>query len=61
MQAVTLTDQGQVRAYNEDSTNAVQNSLGEYLVVVADGMGGHQAGDIASALAVESLLAKLGR
>ncbi len=55
MQAVTLTDQGQVRAYNEDSTNAVQNSLGEYLVVVADGMGGHQAGDIASALAVESL------
>ncbi|TKD71705.1 Stp1/IreP family PP2C-type Ser/Thr phosphatase [Pseudalkalibacillus hwajinpoensis] len=55
MQAVTLTDQGQVRAYNEDSTNAVQNSLGEYLVVVADGMGGHQAGDVASALAVESL------
>ncbi|WP_347550394.1 Stp1/IreP family PP2C-type Ser/Thr phosphatase [Pseudalkalibacillus hwajinpoensis] len=55
MQAVTLTDRGQVRAYNEDSTNAVQNSLGEYLVIVADGMGGHQAGDIASSLAVESM------
>ncbi|MCA0988025.1 Stp1/IreP family PP2C-type Ser/Thr phosphatase [Guptibacillus algicola] len=55
MQAVTLTDRGQVRAYNEDSTNAIQNNLGEYLVIVADGMGGHRAGDIASSMAVECL------
>ncbi len=55
MQAIALTDQGQVRAYNEDSTKVVHNSLNEYLVIVADGMGGHQAGDVASALAVESM------
>ncbi|WP_270181825.1 Stp1/IreP family PP2C-type Ser/Thr phosphatase [Alkalihalobacillus sp. CinArs1] len=55
MQAVTLTDRGQVRAYNEDSTSAIQNNLGEYLVIVADGMGGHKAGDIASSMAVECL------
>lgn len=56
MQAVTLTDRGQVRVYNEDSTNAIQNNLGEYLVIVADGMGGHRAGDIASSMAVDCLL-----
>ncbi|MGF9916367.1 Stp1/IreP family PP2C-type Ser/Thr phosphatase [Paenibacillus ehimensis] len=47
------SDIGRVRAVNEDRA-AVQEGLnGWTLAIVADGMGGHQAGDIASQMAVE--------
>ncbi len=49
------TDPGKVRSHNEDSVNIVENLSGEYLVVVADGMGGHKAGEVASSLAVNEL------
>lgn len=49
------TDPGKVRSHNEDSVNIVENSNGEYLIVVADGMGGHKAGEVASSLAVNEL------
>lgn len=47
-----LTDVGRKRQSNEDSFTIAGN-LG--LFVVADGMGGHAAGEVASRLAVESI------
>jgi PPM family protein phosphatase len=49
------TDPGKVRSHNEDSVTIVKNLNGEYLLVVADGMGGHKAGEVASSLAVNEL------
>ena len=55
MNAFYQTDPGKVRSHNEDSVTIAQNESGEYLVVVADGMGGHRAGEVASSLAVNEL------
>src|SRR5574344_1332536 len=49
------TDPGKVRSHTEDSLTIVKNLTGEYLLVVADGMGGHKAGEIASSLVVSEL------
>ena len=55
MKAYYQTDPGKVRSHNVDSVSIVENESGEYLVVVADGMGGHKAGEVASSLAVNEL------
>lgn len=47
------------RDYQEDSVLAQHLSDGRTLVAVADGMGGHAAGEVASALALETLLSSL--
>jgi serine/threonine protein phosphatase PrpC len=47
------SDKGRVREINEDAV-AEAPELG--LVVLADGMGGHNAGEVASALAVNTIL-----
>jgi PPM family protein phosphatase len=49
-----VTDVGRVRGHNEDAF-LVDDELG--LIAVADGMGGHQAGEVASATALEALRA----
>ena len=53
---VGLTDIGQRRSRNEDSLE-IRSELG--IAVVADGMGGHPHGDLASSLATETVTAKL--
>lgn len=47
-----LTDPGKVRDHNEDSVTIVKNENGEILLAVADGMGGHKGGEIASSIAI---------
>lgn len=55
MKSFYLTDPGIVRSHNEDSVTIVKNMLGEHMMIVADGMGGHRAGEIASGIAVDHL------
>jgi len=56
VKAAGLTDQGKVRSNNEDAV-LVDESRG--LLIVADGMGGHQAGEVASDMAITSVNAGL--
>ena len=53
-----LTDTGQLRANNEDSI-AFDPMLG--FVILADGMGGYNGGEVASGMAVALLQASFGR
>ena len=59
----TRTDTGRVRTVNQDSIGTwkdlpgtVQTATSGYLFAVADGVGGNEGGEIASALAIETLL-----
>src|SRR5699024_6979843 len=47
-----MTDRGKVRTVNEDAGGIFYNKSNQLLTIVADGMGGHQAGEVASQLAV---------
>jgi serine/threonine protein phosphatase PrpC len=51
--AASRTDVGRVRPSNEDAFLVADDA---HLVAVADGMGGHQAGEVASATAITALL-----
>jgi len=49
------TDIGKVRQHNEDQAMAVVNAAGEIFLIVCDGMGGANKGDVASKMAIDSL------
>ncbi|MDX2212576.1 MAG: protein phosphatase 2C domain-containing protein [Oculatellaceae cyanobacterium bins.114] len=60
----TRTDQGPSRQRNEDAcyppggtvtTHTLQSALDNVLVIVCDGIGGHQGGDVASNLAIQAV------
>ena len=55
MKSFYLTDSGKVRDHNEDSVTILKNGNGEQLLVVADGMGGHRAGEVASSMVLTHL------
>lgn len=55
MEIALMTDIGQKRSNNEDYINCYKNRAGIDLLVLADGMGGHRAGHIASEMAVTDL------
>ena len=58
MKSYSVTDVGQKRQVNQDYVFASEEPVGNLpnLFVVADGMGGHKAGDFASSFAVQILL-----
>ncbi len=56
MKSFYLTDVGKVRDHNEDNVVIVKNKNDEYLMAVADGMGGHSAGEVASSLAIDYIV-----
>src|SRR5271165_5985536 len=61
--ACGLIDPGRKRAQNEDAVLSYTVSLGDQpggLYAVADGMGGQNAGEVASRIAIDTMQAELG-
>lgn len=55
MKMILRTDIGQKRSNNQDYVNKFVNRGGQTLIVLADGMGGHRAGHVASEVTVTDL------
>lgn len=58
MRAFAMTDVGRTREINQDYVFTSENPVGTLpnLFIVADGMGGHKAGDVAARFAVEQVV-----
>ncbi|HJB24157.1 MAG TPA: Stp1/IreP family PP2C-type Ser/Thr phosphatase [Candidatus Jeotgalibaca pullicola] len=55
MQIAYGSDRGKNRKINEDFVSWFSNENGQPLLLLCDGMGGHQAGDVASEMAVSHM------
>lgn len=63
MKVFSITDTGITREMNQDYYFASETSIGNLpnLYIVADGMGGHKAGDYASRYTIERVVASVSR
>ena len=61
MKSFSKTDIGIKRTMNQDSLYCSENPVGSFqnLFIVADGMGGHKAGDYASKLCIEQMVSSI--
>lgn len=61
MKAFSITDIGAKRKTNQDCVYCEENAVGNFpnLFIVADGMGGHNAGDCASRTCIDSVVEKI--
>ena len=61
MKSYSKTDVGIKRTMNQDSLFCSDSPVGSFrnLFIVADGMGGHKAGDRASRLCIENMVAQV--
>ena len=61
MQTFSMTDKGRTRNTNQDYVFCEENAVGSFpnLFIVADGMGGHNAGDTASRMCVEEVVSQI--
>ena len=56
LEIASATDPGMVRSHNEDS---IASDVSKGLVVLADGMGGYNAGEVASGMATTVITTEL--
>ena len=63
MKTFSITDVGMIREVNQDYVYTSEAPIGSLpnLLIVADGMGGHKAGELASKFAVETVKEELAR
>jgi len=59
LRMVSRTDVGRIRVVNEDRAYVKQIANGYSLAILADGMGGHQAGDVAAQMTIDIIGQKL--
>ena len=58
MQSIIYSHKGKLRKINEDSGCLLENKMRDMLLVVADGMGGHNGGEYASKITIDYIRKK---
>lgn len=56
MEIIAMSDVGNVRSINQDYVRYFQKNKDESLIVLCDGMGGHNAGEIASQMTCDDII-----